>query len=370
MQTSQFDSALKLLKDMVSIDSRSFVSNIEIANLIANELVDWELEFIDYLDNRDVKKTNIIAYNPASKSTVAFAGHLDTVPDTGWTRNPFELAMEGGRIYGLGTTDMKGPIAAFITAVKSLDPVAQPILVFTADEEAGKQGVREVVARSEILNRLRPPKCFVVAEPTDLGLVRGHRVDIQFIAHAKGIQAHSSTGKGKNANISLVPFLSDLRELHLRLRQDVTLHDNQYDPPFCDLNFVIDNYGAFPNTTVGLATCLVKFRYSKSFDPEFVMKEIRDSATTHGIGLTIKMEAPPPELDEGHYLVKAAERILGCCASVSGLGTEASEYSKLAPCLIYGPGHISCAHMPTEYIDEKQFYSSIETFRNLALNLV
>ncbi|WP_408259882.1 M20/M25/M40 family metallo-hydrolase [Paraburkholderia xenovorans] len=81
-------------------------------------------------------------------------------------------------------------------------------------------------------------------------------------------------------------------------------------------------------------------------------------------------EAPPPELDEGHYLVKAAERILGCCASVSGLGTEASEYSKLAPCLIYGPGHISCAHMPTEYIEEEQFYNSIETFRNLALHLV
>jgi acetylornithine deacetylase len=301
---------------------------------------------------------------------MAFAGHLDTVSDTGWTRNPFELAMDGGRIYGLGTTDMKGPIAAFITAAKSLDPAAQPMLIFTADEEAGKQGVREVVARSEILNRRRPPKCFVVAEPTDLGLIRGHRVDIQFIAHARGIQAHSSTGKGKNANISLVPFLSDLRELHLRLRQDVTLHDTQYDPPFCDLNFVIDNYGAFPNTTVGLATCLVKFRYSKSFNPEFVMKEISDSAAAHGIELTIKMEAPPPELEAGHYLVKAAERILGRCACVSGLGTEASEYSKLAPCLVYGPGHIACAHMPTEYIEEQQFYGSIETFKNLALNLI
>jgi acetylornithine deacetylase/succinyl-diaminopimelate desuccinylase-like protein len=63
----------------------------------------------------------------------------------------------------------------------------------------------------------------------------------------------------------------------------------------------------------------------------------------------------------------------GDCAlidSVLGLGTEASECSKLAPCLIYGPGHISCAHMPTEYIEEEQFYNSIETFRNPALHLV
>jgi acetylornithine deacetylase len=370
MQTLQFDSALKFLEDMVSIDSRSFVSNMEIADLISHNLEDWDLEFIDYLDNRGVKKRNIIAYYPGSESTVAFAGHLDTVPDTGWTRNPFEPVIEDGRLYGLGATDMKGPIAAFVTAAKSLDPAARPILIFTADEEVGKQGVREVVARSEILNRRKPPRCFVVAEPTDLGLVRGHRVDIQFIAHARGIQAHSSTGKGKNANISLVPFLNDLRQLHLRLRRDITLHDPQYDPPFCDLNFVIDNYGALPNTTVGLATCLVKFRYSKSFDPKFVMEEIRNSAAEHGVELIVKMEAPPPELDKKHFLVTSAERILGCCACVSGLGTEASEYSKLAPCLIYGPGHIECAHMPTEYIELEQFYRSIDTFRNLALHLI
>ena len=369
MTTPQFDSALKFLKDMVSIDSRSFVSNLEIADLISKELADWKLEFTDYLDPRGVKKRNIVAYNPASESNIAFAGHMDTVPDTRWTRNPFELSIEDGRMYGLGTTDMKGPIAAFVTAAKSLAPVSQPILVFTADEEVGKQGVRELVARSEVLNRLRPPSCFIVAEPTDLGLVRGHRVDIQFTAHAKGIQAHSSTGKGKNANISLVPFLNDIRELHLRLRQDVTLHDNQYVPPFCDLNFVIDNYGTAPNTTVGLATCLIKFRYSKAFDPKFVMEEISASAAAHDVELTIKMEAPPPELDKKHSLVLSAERILGRCACVSGLGTEASEYSKLAPCLIYGPGHIECAHMPTEYIEEEQFYGSIDTFKNLALNL-
>jgi hypothetical protein len=70
-----------------------------------------------------------------------------------------------------------------------------------------------------------------------------------------------------------VPFLADIRDLHLRLRRDVTLHDTQYDPPFCDLNFVIDNYGAFPNVTVGLATCRIKFRYSKSIDPRPVVEE-------------------------------------------------------------------------------------------------
>ncbi|MFT4066674.1 M20/M25/M40 family metallo-hydrolase [Paraburkholderia sp.] len=370
MQMSDYDLTLDLLKRMISIDSRSFVSNLPIADLIESELHDWDLEIIDYIDDRGTAKRNIVARYPGSNSKLAFAGHLDTVPDTGWVRRPFESVIEGDNLYGLGASDMKGPIAAFIIAAKSLHPEDRPTLVFTADEEAGKQGVREVVARSQILNVKHTPQCFIVAEPTSLNLVRGHRVDIQFVAHAKGVQAHSSTGKGKNANLALIPFLNDLSSLHRRLRDDVQLQDNQYDPPFCDLNFVIDNYGAFPNTTVGLATCTAKFRYSKSFDPGFVVEEIKKSSIAHGIDLHVKMEAPPPELEEDHYLVTAAKRILGCCAKVSGLGTEASEYSKLAPSLIYGPGDIECAHKPTEYIALAQLYRSVDAFKSIATSLI
>ena len=118
----------------------------------------------------------------------------------------------------------------------------------------------------------------------------------EVVVHSHGLQAHSSTGRGLNANLQLVPFLADIRDLHLRLRRDVTLHDTQYDPPFCDLNFVIDNYGTFPNVTVGLATCRIKFRYSKSIDPRPVIEEIRRSAATHGLDIEVRPEASPPEL--------------------------------------------------------------------------
>ena len=221
-----------------------------------SQLDHWEIERIDYVDAQGIAKTNIVAADPESASPLAFAGHLDTVSPAGWKTDPFRAAIAGDRLIGLGATDMKGPIAAFLSSARQMDPRVRPKIVLTADEEVTKQGVRDVVAKSRLL-RDQTPKCFIVCEPTSLDIVRGHRVDVQFVVHSHGRQAHSSTGRGLNANLQLVPFLADIRDLHLRLRRDVALHDTQYDPPFCDLNFVIDNYGTFPNVTVGVATCRI-----------------------------------------------------------------------------------------------------------------
>ena len=241
----------------------------------------------------------------------------------------------------------------------------RPTLVLTADEETTKRGVREVLARSRHL-RERSPACFIVCEPTQLGIVRGHRVDVQFVVAARGRQAHSSTGKGLNANIALIPFLSELRLLHLRLRQDVSLHDLQYDPPFCDLNFVIDNHGTVPNTTVGLATCRIKFRYSKSFDPAPVVDEVKRMAAENGLEIDVRPEAPPPELPPDAPQVVALAKIVGGPARVMGLGTEASEYSRLAPSLIFGPGNLDDAHGPSEGIDIAQLVAAEDAYVRIA----
>lgn len=356
---------LSLLKRMIAIDSQSFVSNLPIAELMEQELLGWVIERIDYVDAAGVAKRNLVAVPKNAHPKIAFAGHLDTVSAADWVRPPFEASIEGDRIYGLGACDMKGPIAAFITAAKSLPMASRPTIVLTADEEIGKQGVRETAARSALLREI-PPACFVVCEPTGNGVVRGHRVDIQFVVKARGIQAHSSTGKGMNANLALVPFLVDLRALHFRLREDVSLHDRQYDPPFCDLNFIIDNHGTFNNTTVGEATCSIKFRYSKSFDPAWLVAAVEGAAANHGLDITTRREAPPPELSPVHPLVRKAEAILNTRAEVAGLGTEASEYSALAPTLICGPGEIANAHTPTEHIEIPQLLASVVNYKRLA----
>ena len=357
-----------LLCEMIAIDSRSSVSNVPLANFMQSQLEHWEIERIDYVDREGIAKTNIIAADPESASPLAFAGHLDTVSPAGWKTDPFRAAIAGDRLIGLGATDMKGPIAAFLSSARQMDPRVRPKIVLTADEEVTKQGVRDVVAKSRLL-RDQTPKCFIVCEPTSLDIVRGHRVDVQFVVHSHGRQAHSSTGRGLNGNLQLVPFLADIRDLHLRLRRDVTLHDTQYDPPFCDLNFVIDNYGAFPNVTVGLATCRIKFRYSKSIDPRPVIEEIRRSAATHGLDIEVRPEAPPPELPADAPLVRAMEQIIGRKACVMGLGTEASEYSRMAPSLILGPGHIDDCHNPAEGISIRELQEAVGIYQRIAKEL-
>jgi acetylornithine deacetylase/succinyl-diaminopimelate desuccinylase-like protein len=364
----QMQTVVDLLCRMIAIDSRSSVSNVPMANFMESQLHGWEIERIDYVDGDGIAKTNIVAADPESASPLVFAGHLDTVSAAGWDTDPFRATIAGDRLTGLGAADMKGPIAAFLLAARQLDPEVRPKIVLTADEEVTKRGVREVVAKSRLLHDERP-KCFIVCEPTCLDVVRGHRVDVQFVVHSHGRQAHSSTGRGLNANLQLVPFLAELRELHLRLRRDVTLHDPQYDPPFCDLNFVIDNYGTFPNVTVGLATCRIKFRYSKSIDPRPVIDEIRRAAESRGLDIEVRPEAPPPELPADAPLVRAIEQILGGKARVMGLGTEASEYSRMAPSLIVGPGDIDVCHKPAESISIRELHEAVGIYQRIAKEL-
>ena len=358
---------LRLTQDLVRIDSRSATSSRLICERLADALTGWELEFVDYVDGDGVDKRNIVARRGRGCG-VAFAGHLDTVPDAAWQRNPYAPDVHDGILYGLGTSDMKGAVAASIVALSALPQDEPAMLLLTSDEESTKRGVRELVARSELV-RAFPPKAIIIGEPTCLQPIRGHRADVQFVAHARGVQAHSSLAEGRNANIALIPFLADMRELHLKLRTDAAFQDLAYDPTWCDLNIIVDNYGTAPNTTVGQATCRMKLRYSKSIDPAPIVDAVTRAAQRHGLELEIRPEASPPELATTHPLVGLVERIAGRTAGVAALGTEASEYKKVAPPLIIGPGYIEHAHKPTEHIRVADLEASVGLYSTIAIEI-
>src|SRR5262249_38299304 len=141
----------------------------------------------------------------------------------------------GGTLHGLGSTDMKGPVAAAIVAARSLPEHVPITLLITTDEETTKRGARLTAQRSQLVRRVQPVG-IIVAEPTRLAPVRGHRSHIHFTCGATGVQAHSSTGRGRNANWSLIPFLMEMKGVFERLRIDTALQDAEYDPPFSDFN--------------------------------------------------------------------------------------------------------------------------------------
>ena len=297
---------------------------------------------------------------------LAFSGHMDTVPDTGWTDDPWSGTIEGDVLHGLGSTDMKGPLASMVAAAIAL-PASVPVaLLITTDEETTKQGAR-LIARSSELARRFAPRGIVVGEPTGMVPVRGHRSNIEFTAVATGVQAHSSTGQGKNANWALIPFMVDMQRLVERLRTDPTLQDPAYDPPFSDFNPVIDNHGAAVNVTVPKATVRIKYRYSASIDPAEVVEAVEQAAAAHGIEVTQSREGLPPELPATHTLVAAASAIMGgAAAQTVPFGTDASELQALAPCLIWGPGDMSVAHRPIEAVNLRALADAVPLLAQLA----
>lgn len=360
--TDDADAVLRLAADLVAIDSRSSVSNVAVAERLEAELAGFEVARVDYADANGVAKRALVAHR-GPPGGFALSGHMDTVPETGWTDPPWTPRIAGGVLHGLGSVDMKGPVAACVVAARGM-PAGVPVtLLLTADEETTKQGARAVAA-SDAAKALRL-RGIVVAEPTGLAPVRGHRSHIEYTAVATGVQAHSSTGQGVNANWALIPFLAEMKAVFERLRHDPALHDAAYDPPFSDFNLVLDNHGTAVNVTVARATARIKFRRSRNIDCSEIEAAVRAAAERAGVTLTEKREGTPPELPADHPLVRLAVAEAGQAARTAPYGTDASELQDLAPCVVLGPGSIATAHTPRECVAVADLAAAVPLFRRL-----
>ena len=364
---AQMIDLLELARDLVRIDSRSFISNLPVADRVEAALAGFDIERLDYTDPAGVAKRALVAHR-GPMGGIALSGHMDTVPDTGWQEDPWSARLDDGLMHGLGSTDMKGPVAAAIVAAGSL-PANVPItLLITTDEETTKQGARLIAQTSELVRRVKP-RGIIVVEPTGMVPVRGHRSHIAFTCVATGVQAHSSTGRGRNANWDLIPFLMEMKAVFERLREDTTLQDADYTPPFSDFNVVIDNHGAAVNVTVPKATARIKFRYSAKVDPTPVLQAVYAAASRCGIQVTEAREGFPPELPIDHPLVRLCVEEVGKPAGTAPYGTDASELQAIAPCVVLGPGDIAEAHTPTEKVRVAELTAAVPTLTRLAICL-
>jgi acetylornithine deacetylase len=336
-----------LTRDLVALDSRSFVSNLAVAERVEAALPGFDIERLDYIDPAGVAKRALVAHR-GPVGGIALSGHMDTVPDTGWQEDPWSARLDAnGVLHGLGSTDMKGPVAAAIVAARALPETVPITLLITTDEETTKQGARLIAQASELVRRVKPHG-IVVVEPTGMVPVRGHRSHIAFTCVATGVQAHSSTGRGRNANWELIPFLMEMKSVFERLRTDKSLQDADYAPPFSDFNVVIDNHGAAMNVTVPKATARIKYRYSARVDPTPVLQAVYGAARRFGIDVTEAREGFPPELPADHPLVLLCVDMVGKPPTTAPYGTDASELQAIAPCVVLGPGDIAEAHTPAE----------------------
>jgi len=360
--TDEADAVLRLAAELVAIDSRSAISNIPVSDRIEAELSGFEIERVDYADANGVAKRALVAHR-GPPGGYALSGHMDTVPETGWTDPPWTPRVADGVLHGLGSVDMKGPVAACILAARGMPTDVPVTLLLTTDEETSKQGARAVAASAYA--RSLGLKGIVVAEPTGLAPVRGHRSHIEYTAVATGVQAHSSTGLGTNANWALIPFLAEMKVIFERLRHDPTFHDAAYDPPFSDFNLVIDNHGTAVNVTVAKASARIKFRRSRNIDYSGIEAAVQEAAQRTGVTVTEKREGRPPELPTDHPLIELGAQMTGQPARTAPYGTDASELQELAPCMVLGPGSIATAHTPHECVPVAELAAAVPLFRRI-----
>ena len=363
------DDVEAITERLIAFDSRSQVGNSAIADFLASYLepITRRLERIEYRDENGEPKVALVAMLGSGEGGLALCAHMDTVPAQGWDTDPFQPRKTSTRLYGLGACDMKGPLASTLVAALSYPSLKarKPLtLIYTADEEAGKEAARRIVEDSEILASTHVEYA-IIAEPTELQVVHAHKSDILFTITAEGEAAHSSTGEGLNANLKMIPFLQDMWDIYHELRADKSYGDADFNPPYPDWNIMIDNFGCAPNITVPTSQCRIKFRYTKKQDPRSLISRVGASAKSHGLELSYHLGGEPLYTSPDSPVVRYGLELVGQerPRSVS-YGTDACVLGSAFPCIVFGPGSIRQAHTSNEWISREQLRRSVGLYRS------
>ena len=222
----------QMLEDLISVPSVSSVnphfdqSNQPVLNLLAGWLEDagFRVEILPIPGQPE--KSNLVAtlgsvdQGNEQLSGLVLSGHADTVPfdEHLWRYDPLQLTEADGRLYGIGTADMKSFLGLAIEAARSFRPVdlKRPlILLATADEESAMHGARALVESGRHLGRHA-----VIGEPTSLRPVRAHKGVMAEAIRLTGRSGHASDPSlGNNALEGMHEVLTALLAWRDELKQ-------------------------------------------------------------------------------------------------------------------------------------------------------
>lgn len=326
-------------------------------------------------------RANLIArYDaPGTRRTLLWDVHQDTVPTDGMTIDPFGAEIRDGRMYGRGTCDVKGSMAAMLVAFERLWRERPPgsssvILACTVDEEfthKGSSRLAERLARANV-------DLAIVAEPTRFDVVRSHKGATRWAIKTKGRSCHSSTPHlGINAVYRMAPVLAELSKFADELaRRDP---DPLLGPPSLSVGRI--EGGQSVNSVPEWCRIEIDRRLIPGESPDGVMAEVADLLRRAGLDDTlihtppwVRMPALPPESAEAWIplardviapLLPEAPRVIGV-----PFGTDAGPLSEVGiPAIVLGPGDIAQAHTADEWVELDQIRLGAEVYFALARDL-
>lgn len=312
-----------------------------------------------------------------------FLGHSDVVPaGPGWSREPFRSVVEDGRLYGRGSTDMKGGLAAVLVAMDALRRAGAQLtgpvrLACTVDEEDLGLGIRHLTRRGLGRSFLG---C-VVAEPTDLQTVVACRGDAYLELDVTGVPAHSGRpADGRNAIDAAARVLELVRADHARLQQHL-------DPLLGAGTWNVGRIEGGRTTSMVAPSCRVWLdrRLMPDEDPQRLMADLLDAVDAAGItgdGISVEaavtMAMPGFRTEVGHPLVGAVHGAVADAGGPASIGgwTAACDGGFIArdhgvPTVVMGPGGLNDqAHQVDESVGVDELVLAAKAYALAALRLL
>jgi acetylornithine deacetylase len=363
--------SVEMLRKLVAFPTVSRDSNLELIYFIRDALEPYGPEIRVTYDD-DKHKANLFAtLGPRGEPGIALSGHTDVVPTEGqdWTTDPFHMVEKDGKVYGRGTSDMKGFIACVLAAVPTFMErgLKTPLhLAFSYDEEVGCIGVGRLIADLQRAG-VRPRAC-IVGEPTEMKPVIAHKGKKGYRCLVRGLAGHSAYAPhGVNAveyAAEAVAFLKGLERRHMGKGP----YDRAFDVAHTTIHTGVIRGGTALNVIPHECCFDFEFRHLPGDDPDRILQELKDyigkqlepemRAVHAAAGFTIEPLSAIPVLDTGpeNEIVALAQELSGSTeiGKVS-FGTEASQFQKAGiPAVVCGPGSILQAHKPNEYVTVEQ----------------
>ncbi|WP_374646525.1 acetylornithine deacetylase [Tabrizicola sp.] len=360
-----------ILDRLVGFDTVSSKPNIALMDYVKG-LLEGAGIAVTLVPDAEGGKANLYATTgPEGMGGVMLSGHTDVVPVEGqaWTKPPFALTEESGRLYGRGTTDMKGFVACAVEAMlqAARRPLRVPLhLALSYDEEVGCMGVRSLI---DLLAAapVRPRFC-IVGEPTGMQVATGHKGKVALRASCTGREGHSALAPlALNALHLAADFLGAVRRLQAEVAA-TGLTDGDYDVPYSTLHVGKMSGGVQVNIVPNHAVLDFEIRALAGEDVAALIARLE--AEAEAIVAPLRAEFPEAAIrverlwdypglgtpsDAG--VVNFVKGLTGANGTIKvAFGTEGGLFDQRlgVPTVICGPGSMAQGHKPDEFVSVEQ----------------
>ena len=358
---------LDLLDRLVAFPTVSADSNLAIVDFIEDVLCRAGGDVRRIGDPTGRKAGLFARIGPTDGAGVMLSGHTDVVPVAGqaWASDPVRLRRDGGRLYGRGTTDMKGFLACILSTAERAAalPLVEPLkLAFSWDEEVGCLGIPKMLpAMDEAVGR---PRLCIVGEPTSMQIALGHKGKVALQAICHGTAGHSSMAPDYLNAIHLAgDFVAGLRRLQADLAA-TGARDAGYDVPYATVHAGRIAGGTALNIVPDRAVIDFEYRYPADQQPEAIQSAL--IALAEDVAAAYRESFPEAQVDvevvnaypglgtrADHPAVALMKSLVpGVGTTKVAFGTEAGHFDAAGiPTLVCGPGSMEQGHKPDEFIE-------------------